>query len=97
MPLFNSPNKITEEDWEGWIQERGVYFPDNVAPEYVQLLSSNDPDEPPLTTGYIVASYGLGSYIYTSYVWYRQLKEYSPGAYRNFINMIAYPNHRAKP
>lgn len=96
-PLFNTPNKITDADWQGWIQERGVYFPDNVAPEYVKLLSSNDPDEPPLTTGYLVANYGRGTYIYTSYVWYRQLKEYNSGAFRNFINMIAYPNHRAKP
>lgn len=93
-PLFTSPNKITEEDWQGWVQERGVYFPENVAPEYTQLLSSHDPDEPPLTTGYLVAHYGKGSYIYTSYVWYRQLKEYHPGAYRCFVNMISYPNVR---
>ncbi len=96
-PLFNAPNKITAEDWVGWIQERGVYYPDGVASEYTQLLSSNDPDEQPLTTGYLVANYGKGSYIYTSYVWYRQLKEYNAGAFRCFINMIAYPNHRATP
>ena len=96
-PLFNSPNNITDEDWEGWIQERGVYYPDDVAREYTRLLSSNDPDEQPLTTGYLVANYGKGSYIYTSYVWYRQLKEYNAGAFRCFINMIAYPNHRATP
>jgi hypothetical protein len=95
-PLFNSPNAITDEDWQGWIQERGVYFPDDVAAEYTKLLSSNDPDEPPLTTGYLVANVGKGSYIYTSYVWYRQLKEYNPGAFRCFINMIAYPHYRAK-
>jgi hypothetical protein len=96
-PLFNAPNKITAEDWVGWIQERGVYYPDGVASEYTQLLSSNDPDEQPLTTGYLVANYGKGSYIYTSYVWYRQLKEYNAGAFRCFINMIAYPHHRATP
>lgn len=96
-PLFNSPNKITEEDWEGWIQERGVYYPDGVATEYTKLLSSNDPDEQPLSTGYLVANYGKGSYIYTSYVWYRQLKEFNAGAFRCFINMIAYPHHRATP
>jgi LmbE family N-acetylglucosaminyl deacetylase len=95
-PLLNAPNKITDADWNGWMQERGVYFPDNVAPQYTQLLSSNDPDEPALTTGYLVANYGSGSYIYTSYVWYRQLKEYNAGAWRNFINMICYPNHRGK-
>lgn len=96
-PLLNSPNKITPADWDGWIQERGVYYPGNVAPEYTQLLSSNDPDEEPLRTGYLVADYGRGSYIYTSYVWYRQMKENHPGALRCFINMIAYPNHKAKP
>jgi LmbE family N-acetylglucosaminyl deacetylase len=95
-PLLNAPNVITNADWEGWMQERGVYFPDNVPPPYTQLLSSNDPDEPALTTGYLVANYGSGSYIYTSYVWYRQLKEYNAGAWRNFINMICYPNHRKK-
>lgn len=95
-PLFRFPNSITESAWDGWIQERGVYFPDNVAPEYTHLLSSNDPDEPPLTTGYLVAEYGKGSYIYTSYVWYRQLKEYNPGAFRCFANMIAYPRYRSQ-
>ncbi len=93
-PLFNTPNTITDADWDDWKQERGVYFPDNVSPQYTQLLSSSDPDEVPLPTGYLVASYGSGSYIYTSYVWYRQLKEYNAGAWRNFINMICYPNHR---
>ncbi len=93
-PLFTSPNKISESDWDGWIQERGVYFPDDVPQQYARLLSSNDPDEPALTTGYLLAHPGKGSYIYTSYVWYRQLKEFNPGAYRNFINMISYPLYR---
>jgi hypothetical protein len=93
-PLFHAPNTITDADWEDWLQERGVYFPENVAPQYVQLLSSNDPDELPLTTGCLFANYGSGSYIYTSYVWYRQLKEYNVGGWRNFVNMICYPNHR---
>lgn len=93
-PLFNAPNTITLQDWDGWIQERGLYFPSVVAPEYVHLISSRDPDEPPLSTGYLVASYGTGSYIYTSYVWYRQLKEAHPGAYRCFANMISYPGFR---
>lgn len=92
--LMNKPNAITKDAWRGWIQERGVYFPSNVAPEYTHLLSSSDPDEPPLTTGYLTASYGKGSYIYTSYVWYRQLKEANPGAYRCFANMISHPSFR---
>ena len=93
-PLMNVPNRIGEADWRGWIQERGVYFPSNVPPEYVRILSSADPDEPQLDTGYITAPSGKGSYIYTSYVWYRQLKEGNPGAFRCFANMLCYPNHR---
>ncbi len=96
-PLFNHPNKITEQDWEGWIQERGVYFPGELAKEYVHLLSSSDPDEPPLTTGYLLAHHGAGSYIYTSYVWYRQLKEFNAGAFRCYVNMISYPKYRSAP
>ncbi len=93
-PLVNVPNKLTDDDWKGWIQERGVYFPQDVSSEYTRILSSNDPDEPALTTGYLVANAGAGSYIYTSYVWYRQLKEFNPGAFRAFVNMVAYPNYR---
>jgi hypothetical protein len=93
-PLLTQPNVITDNDWSGWKQERAVYFPVNVAKEYTQLLSSHDPDESPLTTGYLVASYGKGSYIYTSYVWYRQLKEMNQGAFRCFANMISYPSIR---
>ncbi len=92
--LFNHPNKITERDWSGWVQERGVYFPGNVPKEYVQLVSCHDPDEPALSTGYLVADFGKGSYIYTSFVWYRQLKEMNPGALKCFANMISYPAFR---
>ena len=93
-PLLTRPNKITPRDWSGWKQERGLYFPGEVATQYTQLLSCNDPDEPPLTTGYLVADFGKGSYIYTSYVWYRQLKEANPGAFRCFANMLSYPVFR---
>jgi LmbE family N-acetylglucosaminyl deacetylase len=90
-PLLRCPNVISDEAWDGWKQERGVYFPSNVPSNYAQLLSTHDPDEPPLSTGHLVASWGKGSYIYTSYVWYRQLKEMHPGAFRCFANMISYP------
>ncbi len=93
-PLLNHPNTITDEAWIGWKQERAVYFPSDVADEYVQLLSSHDLDEPPLTTGYLVADVGAGSYIYTSYVWYRQLKDMHRGALACFANMISYPTYR---
>ncbi|HEX7573918.1 MAG TPA: PIG-L family deacetylase [Bacteroidota bacterium] len=93
-PLLNAPNRIGESDWQGWIQERGVYYPSNVPGEYARLLSSADPDEPQLDTGYLEAPYGKGSYIYTCYVWYRQLKEGNSGAFRCFANMLSYPYHR---
>lgn len=93
-PLFSKPNIIRKEDWMGWKQERGVHFPEDVAPEYTRLLSSHDPDEGQLTTGYLVANVGKGSYIYSSLVWYRQLKEMIPGAFRCLANMIAYPLYR---
>jgi len=88
--LMSAPNLIGPEDWLGWKQERGLYFPVEVSGEYTRLLSSRDPDEPELQTGYLVAEWGLGSYIYTSYVWYRQLRESHPGAFRCFANMLSY-------
>jgi LmbE family N-acetylglucosaminyl deacetylase len=94
-PLFNFPNKISSSDWDGWVQERGLYFPNEYSKEYVELLSCNDPDEKPLNGGYLIARYGKGTYIYTSYVWYRQWKEVHPGALRNFANMISLPLARA--
>jgi hypothetical protein len=90
-PLMNSPNRITVADWLGWKQERAVYLPSDVSAEYVRLLASHDPDEPEETTGYLAAPYGTGTYLYTSFVWYRQLKEHLPGAVRCFANMISYP------
>ena len=94
-PLLNAPNRIDRSDWDGWIQERGLYFPTDVPQNYARLISSADPDEPQLDTGYLEAAYGRGTYIYTSYVWYRQLKEGNPGAFRCFANMLSYPLHRS--
>ncbi len=89
-PILTSPNAIGPGDWQGWKQERGLYFPGDVPPQYQRLLACADPDEEPLTTGLLVAQVGTGAYIYTSYVWYRQLKEEHPGAFRCFANMISY-------
>jgi hypothetical protein len=92
-PLFTTPNRIQAADWSGWKQERAVYVPGEVPAEYHRLLACSDPDEQPLDTGYLVAQYGKGAYIYTSYVWYRELKAENPGAFRCFANMISYrPN-----
>jgi LmbE family N-acetylglucosaminyl deacetylase len=90
-PLLSSPCKIWERDFEGWVQERGVYFPKKWAKEYTPLLSSNDPDGKPLDGGLLVADVGEGSFIYTSYVWYRQLRIGNAGAFRMLANMISYP------
>jgi LmbE family N-acetylglucosaminyl deacetylase len=89
-PLLNVPNKIVQEDFANWIQERGVYYPKEWDPQFHALLQSNDPGEAPLKSGLLVADYGRGHYIYTSMVWYRELRAGVPGAYRMFANMISY-------
>lgn len=89
-PLLNYPNKITEEDFKDWIQERGLYYPQAWDSHYSAPLSMNDPGEKPLGGGLLVADYGRGHYIYTSMVWYRQLRAGVPGGYRFFANMISY-------
>lgn len=89
-PLLNSPNKMGQEDFVGWIQERGVNYPKEWDPQFHALLESNDPGEAPLKGGLLVADFGKGHYIYTSMVWYRQLRAGVPGAYRMLANMISY-------
>lgn len=88
--LLNYPNRITAADFNGWIQERGLYYPKDWDPQYEALFSSADPGEKPLTGGLLVAKYGQGNYIYSSMVWYRQLRAGVPGGYRMFANMISY-------
>jgi LmbE family N-acetylglucosaminyl deacetylase len=89
-PLLNFPNRITQKDFADWVQERGLYFPREWDPQYTAVLSTNDKGEPPLKGGLLVAAYGRGNYIYTSYVWYRQLRAGLPGGYRFFANLISY-------
>jgi len=88
--LLNTPNRIVNADFNDWIQERGLYYPKTWDAKYVELFSTNDPGEKPLTGGLLVADYGKGKYIYTSMVWYRQLRAGIPGAYRMFANMISH-------
>ncbi|MET3542821.1 LmbE family N-acetylglucosaminyl deacetylase [Pontibacter aydingkolensis] len=88
-PVLNTPNKITPKDFEGWVQERGLYFPNEWSKEYTAILSSNDPGEPARNGGLLVAKYGKGHYIYTGYSWFRELPAGVPGAYRLFANMIS--------
>ena len=89
-PLLTTPNRITQADFDNWIQERGLYFPKEWDSHYAALLTTNDKGEPPLRGGLLVAPYGKGNYIFTSMVWYRQLRAGIPGGYRFFANMISY-------
>ncbi|HKN82549.1 MAG TPA: PIG-L family deacetylase [Pyrinomonadaceae bacterium] len=73
-PLLNFPNKITQKDFADWVQERGLYFPREWDQHYTAVLATSDKGEPPLRGGLLVAPYGRGNYIYTSFVWYRQLR-----------------------
>lgn len=88
-PVFNFPNKITLQDFEGWVQERGLYFIQDRDPRFKPLLASGDPGGKPLDGGLLVANYGSGKYVLTSYAWFRQLPEGVPGAIRIFANLIS--------
>jgi LmbE family N-acetylglucosaminyl deacetylase len=87
--LLNEPNRITPADFEGWVQERGLYFMSEWDPRYTALLSGHDPGEEPKNGGLLVARYGKGLYIYTAYAWFRQLPAGVPGAFRIFANLIS--------
>jgi LmbE family N-acetylglucosaminyl deacetylase len=88
-PLMNTPNKITAEDFKGWVQERGLYFSNKWDPAWTPILSCSDPGEKPLDGGLLVAKSGSGYFIYTGYAWFRQLPAGVPGAYRLFANMVS--------
>lgn len=87
--VLNTPNKITDKDFEGWVQERGLYFSDEWSEAFKPVLSSNDPGEDPKNGGLLVAKHGAGYFIYTGYSWFRQLPAGVPGAYRIFTNLIS--------
>jgi LmbE family N-acetylglucosaminyl deacetylase len=86
---FNDPNDITQADFDGWVQERGLYFAKSWGGKFVPLLRSNDPGEPPLDGGLVRAWYGKGTYIYTGYAFFRQLPYGVPGALRLFVNLLS--------
>lgn len=87
--LLNYPNKISQNDFEGWIQERGLYFAENWDSHYEPVLLARDPDEEELKGGMLFTRYGKGVFIYSAYSWFRQLPAGVPGAYRIFVNMLS--------
>jgi LmbE family N-acetylglucosaminyl deacetylase len=88
-PVLNFPNKISAHDFDGWVQERGLYFMGDWDPHFHPLLSCHDPGEPPRQGGLLVANYGKGTYIYTGYAFFRQLPAGVPGAIRLFVNLVS--------
>ena len=88
-PLLNFPNKIVQSDFDGWVQERGLYFPSEWDSKYKTVIASNDPGEKSLAGGILYCNYGRGAYVYTSYSWFRQLPAGVPGALRIFANLVS--------
>ena len=89
-PILNSPNKITNKDFEGWKQEQGLYYPSEWSSEFTPIISSNDKGETPKNGAILVANYGKGHYIYTGISFFRELPEGVAGAFRLMANLISY-------
>jgi LmbE family N-acetylglucosaminyl deacetylase len=94
-PVFNFPNKITIHDFDNWIQERAVYFAEQLDKSFTTPLSMKDPDEDEQKGSLIIADYGKGKFVYTGIVFFRELPAGVPGAYRILANIIAL-NHKNK-
>ncbi|GAB4160917.1 MAG: PIG-L family deacetylase [Winogradskyella sp.] len=88
-PLLNFPNKISAQDFEGWVQERGLYFPNEWSEEFTPLLAMNDKGESLKEGSLLVAQYGKGNYIYTGLSFFREFPAGVPGAYRLFANLLS--------
>jgi LmbE family N-acetylglucosaminyl deacetylase len=88
-PLVSAPNQITPADFDGWVQERGLYFAGEWDPRYKTLFESHDPGEAPHAGGTLYTRYGKGAYVFTAYSWFRELPAGVPGAYRIFANLLS--------
>jgi len=88
-PVLTTPNAITPADFDGWVQERGLYFASRWDERFTPVLACSDPGEAPLKGGLLVARHGNGYVIYTGLAWFRQLPEGVPGAYRLFANLVS--------
>jgi LmbE family N-acetylglucosaminyl deacetylase len=95
-PLLNFPNKITQKDFDGWVQERGLYFATVWDERYEPILTSSDTNESDKKGGLLYTRYGKGVFIYTGYSWFRQLPAGVPGAYRLFANLISFSDAHGK-
>jgi cytochrome P450 len=89
-PLLTEPNKITTADFQGWVQERGLYFANRWDDRYQPLFSMNDKGESQKMGSLLVADYGQGKFIFTGLSFFRELPAGVPGAYRLFANLISY-------
>lgn len=92
--VLNYPNKITTKDFDGWIQERGLYYVKDIDPAYHTPLTMNDPGEAPNKGSLIITDFGKGRFIYTSLSFFRQLPAGVPGAYRLFGNLLSNPKNK---
>ena len=90
-PLLTTPNEITEADWQGWVKDRGLYFPSNWSDQYTTLLSMKDPGEEPFTSSLLSADVGEGRYTYSSLIYYYELDNLVPGAFRMMANLVTPP------
>jgi len=88
-PAFNTPNRVSPADFTGWVQERGLYFPNQWDDHFIPLIACNDPGDAPLKGALLVARSGKGCYVYTGLAWFRQLPAGVPGAYRLFANLLS--------
>jgi hypothetical protein len=88
-PLLSSPNTITKADFDGWVQERGLYYASKWDSHYSTVIATHDPGEEFLPGGMLFTRYGKGAYVFTAYSWFRQLPAGVPGAYRIFANLLS--------
>jgi len=88
-PLLHKPNEITEHDFDGWIQERGLYFASTWDSHYTPLFETHDPGEQPLLGATLAAHYGKGAFVFTAFSWFRELPAGVPGAFRIFANLLS--------
>jgi LmbE family N-acetylglucosaminyl deacetylase len=95
--VLHFPNSIDKKDFEGWIQERGIYFATDLDKNYETVFSMNDPGEKASEGSLIISKYGKGNFVYTGLVFFRELPAGVPGAYRLFVNLLSLPKNSSVP